>query len=530
MNAVKSFSAQVKIDIRAEGEIASVFMDVQRANDGPLRARIDIEAPGMKQPLEIIIFEDYIYIKEGGPDWIRKRADDLSGLGVHGAWAIGVASSVDFFGNLIPQEEIPWETYQAKSLGQEDVAGYPAEHLEIGADLQEMWNQLDESEREKFILSRVLMVEPQDLFDRTEVDTMGFWIDDLGYVRRMHMSMSLSEGMSIDLDMIGSDFGEDIDIAVPKYLAAGVPGIAVVSPTPSGDSPGDLPPDVIPSSTPEPTPEPSGTITPPSGETPAPSEFTTPSPARNEKPLTKEEIQFNLGLGVSLRGHNLRGADLSYANLKGANLQSTDLTGVNFYTADLSWSNLRQANLTGANLQRADLRYADLRLANLSGVSLAELDLEGARLDGTQLTGVDLNSAYLGNAILVNADLREADLSRAHLVEADLTKADLTGANLSGANLSMAILKGTNLSGADLSGADLTGAVLEGVNLIGADLTGANLTDTSILRTNLTSADLSEAIVESAFFGEGTTWRKAFCGPVHRCTGDGLRERGALVN
>jgi len=530
MNAVKSFSAQVKVDIRAEGEVASVSMDVERGNDGQLHARIDIDAPGMKQPLEIIIFEDYIYINEGGPGWVRKRADDLSGLGVHAAWAIGVASSVDFFGNLIPQEEIPWETYQAKSLGQEDLAGSPAEHLEIGADLQDMWKQLDEAERGKFILSRVLMVEPQELFDRTEVDTMGFWIDDLGYVRRMHMSMGLSKGMSIELEMIGADFGEDIEITIPKYLQAGGPANAVVSPTPVGVPAGDSPPSQTPSSTLVASPEPFGTITPPGVEAPAPAEFPTPSLTRKERPLTKEEIQFNLGLGLSLRGRNLSGADLSYANLSGARLQGTDLTGVNFYTADLSWSNLRLANLTGANLERADLRFADLRLANLSGVSLAELDLEGVKLDDAQLSGGDLNSAYLGQASLTKADLSNADLARAHLVEADLTKADLTGANLSGANLSMAILTGTNLSDADLSGADLTGAVLEGVNLIGANLTGADLTDTTILRTNLTAADLSEAIVELAFFGEGTTWSKAFCGPVHRCTKARLRERGARVN
>ena len=141
MSAVTSFRAEVKIDISAAGELASVSMDVERASDASLRARIDVDAPGSKQPLEIIIFEDDIYINEGGPGWIHNQAGDRSGLGVHATWALQVASSVDFFGNLIPQippEEIPWEIYQAKSLGREDLAGSQAEHLQLGADLLEM--------------------------------------------------------------------------------------------------------------------------------------------------------------------------------------------------------------------------------------------------------------------------------------------------------------------------------------------------------------------------------------------------------
>ena len=526
MDAVTSFRAQVKIDIRAQGELASVSMDVERANDGSLRARIDIDAPGSRQPLEIIIFEDDIYIYESGPGWIRKPADDLSGLDVHVAWAKEVASSADFFGNLIPQEGISWEIYQAKSLGRVDLAGSPAEHLEIGADLLEMWNRLDESQQEQFILARVLMKEPRELFARTEADNMELWLDDLGYVRKMHLSMGLSEGMSIDLEMIGSDFGEDIDIRIPNTLQVDIPGTPIVAPTPPGDSI----PVTTPPSTTEASTKPPGTVAPPDEETPPPEESSTRTPPGNEKPLTRDEILLNLGLGIKLRGRNLSGVDLSYAHMAGADLQDSDLSDVNFYAADLSQSKLNGANFTGANLKRADLRFADLRQANLAGVSLNRLDMEGVLLNETQLIGVDLNLAWLENARLVKADLREANLSKAYLGGADLTKADLRGANLAGADLRMAILIGTDLSEADLSGAILTGTLLNGVNLLGANLTRTDLTDTTILFTNFLAADLSDAILELAFFGEGTAWRKAFCDEIHRCTRDILRERGAQIN
>ena len=63
-----------------------------------------------------------------------------------------------------------------------------------------------------------------------------------------------------------------------------------------------------------------------------------------------------LGL-TTLRGADLRGADLYGADLRGADLYGADLRGADLYGADLS----------GADLYGADLRGANLRGANLLG-------------------------------------------------------------------------------------------------------------------------------------------------------------------
>ena len=88
----------------------------------------------------------------------------------------------------------------------------------------------------------------------------------------------------------------------------------------------------------------------------------------------------------SLRGANLREADLSGANLSGANLSEANLRGAN-----LSWANLREADLRGANLSWANLREADLRGANLSWADLSEVNLSGADLSEADLRWADLS-------------------------------------------------------------------------------------------------------------------------------------------
>ncbi|WP_318658365.1 pentapeptide repeat-containing protein, partial [Achromobacter ruhlandii] len=94
--------------------------------------------------------------------------------------------------------------------------------------------------------------------------------------------------------------------------------------------------------------------------------------------------------GASLRGANLRDADLGGASLRGANLRDADLRG-----AYLGGANLRDADLRGAYLGGANLRDAYLRGAYLGGANLRDADLRGAYLGGA-----NLRDAYLGGANL----------------------------------------------------------------------------------------------------------------------------------
>jgi uncharacterized protein YjbI with pentapeptide repeats len=117
-------------------------------------------------------------------------------------------------------------------------------------------------------------------------------------------------------------------------------------------------------------------------------------------------------------------------------------------------------SIRGSDLREADLRVAPLRRVYLSGADLREADLSGADLWGANLDhadprGADLRKADLGGVKLNWVDLRGADLS-----QADLSQADLRAAHLYGANLSETDLRGANLRGADLRGANLREADL----------------------------------------------------------------------
>ena len=167
----------------------------------------------------------------------------------------------------------------------------------------------------------------------------------------------------------------------------------------------------------------------------------------DEKVIAKEAVRV-LRLRGWLEDGSLRGANLRKANLTEADLQEANLSGVRLAEANLEGTNLELANLSGAYMVLANLTRAYLSEANLNGANLENATLAGSGLYSAKLNGVILENAKLTAAILVSADLEEANLRAA-----DLSKADLRGANLR-----RVWLNGANLANVNLCGADLTGA------------------------------------------------------------------------
>jgi uncharacterized protein YjbI with pentapeptide repeats len=88
------------------------------------------------------------------------------------------------------------------------------------------------------------------------------------------------------------------------------------------------------------------------------------------------------------------------------------------------------------SLRGYDLREANLRMAALDGADLHQAKLTGADLHGTSLSGTDLSEADLQGADLIGADLREANLQGAKLLQAQVTKDQLAqAASLEGATM-----------------------------------------------------------------------------------------------
>jgi len=178
----------------------------------------------------------------------------------------------------------------------------------------------------------------------------------------------------------------------------------------------------------------------------------------SQQKLTREQVEQIIktareqGKRPDLRGLDLHGLDLSWL----------DLHGLDPHLHFKSLWRIVNEEVVGRTLRGADLREADLHGATLRGADLREVDLRGATL-----RQADLRQAHLYDTDLRGADLRGADLREAHLNRADLRGADLRGADLRGADLRRADLRGVDLREAHLNRANFSGIYLMVVSILG---------------------------------------------------------------
>jgi len=204
----------------------------------------------------------------------------------------------------------------------------------------------------------------------------------------------------------------------------------------------------------------------------------------------------------------LRGRDLRYAQLDRSDLHQADLTGVNLDGASLIGANLINVRLSCGD--ENELLFGEGR-QKANCVSARGANFLGAKLDGAKLTGIDLSGAKLENATLEAAVLRLSVLEGTNFSNANLRKADLTagvsaqgavfliarleGADLNGAQLQYADFSNTQLQAASLAHAHLQGAILRDALMAGANLYKARLHGADMTGADLTAADLREAAV-----------------------------------
>lgn len=154
----------------------------------------------------------------------------------------------------------------------------------------------------------------------------------------------------------------------------------------------------------------------------------------------KEELIFQMGsdenvtarAAVKMLKHKswLTDGSVKGADLRAANLKETDLRDANLEQADLRSVNLEQANLRGANLEQANLDSANLSGVNLENANLEQAYMWNANLEGTSLVGANLERAYMWDVNLEGAYLWDANLERAYLGDVNLEGADLMDATL----------------------------------------------------------------------------------------------------
>jgi hypothetical protein len=125
-------------------------------------------------------------------------------------------------------DEVFWQFFDVKSLGDEEVNGVVAEHLVIEVDLQDFWDQLSNEWNEQFAGNMMLSPEETDeawevISQGLEVKTFDAWIDHQGYLRKAVLAMAFRLPESLDsrtviefeMEMILYDYDQDIIIELP---------------------------------------------------------------------------------------------------------------------------------------------------------------------------------------------------------------------------------------------------------------------------------------------------------------------------
>lgn len=134
------------------------------------------------------------------------------------------------------------------------------------------------------------------------------------------------------------------------------------------------------------------------------------------------------------------------SNLTGANFTKARLPKTCFVTAQCDGASFLEANLEGTrfalntSLKGCDMRGAQLGQTLLRGCAMAGADLSGARADDCDFSEADLEGAKLyrtsaARSLFVRTNLTRADMKSTNLMYAVLQKTRLHGADLRGANL-----------------------------------------------------------------------------------------------
>jgi uncharacterized protein YjbI with pentapeptide repeats len=249
---------------------------------------------------------------------------------------------------------------------------------------------------------------------------------------------------------------------------------------------------------------------------------------------------------ITLREHDLSGANLAGQNLSDASFHDAKLTGADFTGAQIrgayigkgpltlegtgitlgqlySTANYRARDLVGVRLfgnrfDGGDFADQDLAHADLSGSTLTGADFAGANIRGTNFakysdynygTGITLAQLYsttsyqardLNGINLTGNDLAGANFAKQDLANANFVDATLAGANFSEANLTGAAFNGVSLTDADFREANLAEASFAAADLTGANFAGQDLRHVEFSGATLSSADLTGADVRVARF------------------------------
>lgn len=164
-------------------------------------------------------------------------------------------------------------------------------------------------------------------------------------------------------------------------------------------------------------------------------------------------------------------ATFSKCVLADATFDASDLTG-----ATLLGCEAMRARFVGANLKGLrTLKGTDLRQANLSRAQLEKASMQDTNLSQASLRESCLSHGFLKNCDLTGTDAWHLQARRADFTGSCIVRASWRGANLMQARMNQVVLQDVDLTGANLHAAETRTARVQGLKLEQALLTRCRL-------------------------------------------------------
>ena len=218
---ITSFRGNMNLVMETEGEVATVWVELEQANDGRARLILELDVDGPTS-MEMIIDPPDLYVKTDVEGWQRFSGEHL---GVMGGEVI--PSATELFANPFAMDQAVWQSFTVKSLGNEEVNGVVAEHLEIEVNIKDLWDQLINQLNRQF--GGDIKLSPEETDEAWKVISQGLeikqfdaWIDHEGYLRKAVLALAFGLPESLDstvlefeMELNLFDYGEDIIIELP---------------------------------------------------------------------------------------------------------------------------------------------------------------------------------------------------------------------------------------------------------------------------------------------------------------------------
>lgn len=201
------------------GQELEVSLETDIGDNQWTHTRMSIKDPG-GGPNEAIELEQvltgehaYTRVTDQGPTWVRMDLDALAELA--GLPPQSQTDPLSLYTGLFPGDGLPWEAYSVQSAGLRRIFGVKTEHLKVDLDFQEVWAALNQSEQEQLQQSLALDPNAGELLEQLQYESIDVWIDVSGYVRQLKMVISAGDDTSLEVDMVVTDIGEQVDIEEP---------------------------------------------------------------------------------------------------------------------------------------------------------------------------------------------------------------------------------------------------------------------------------------------------------------------------